>query len=651
MKALPLAVLTLAAGLSAPALAALALATPALAAPAQVGPVLELEAAWGDHAVIQRDRPIVVEGTAAPGAVVEGTLDDERVIGEADRKGRFSLQFKARPASATGVTLTVRADGEAVRAADLLVGDVWLCSGQSNMEFPLSRALNGGMEAAFSTDPALRLLQAPKALGYLPDRHFAKPTAWAAAAPASAQDFSAVCYFMARELRRARGVPVGAIHASWGGSKVTPWLDPQAGAAISGPGEMALLALFARDRMAAVTQFAPRWQDWYAQGTGGTKPWAAPDALEWQAVPAMSGWRAWTGTPLAAKATGTVWLRRQVTLSAAQARAGATLALGVLDDMDMTFVNGRAVGNTFGWDEERAYRLPPAFLKAGVNEILVAVTNTFDNGGFASPADKLALTVDGGERIALGDGWRYAIAPLSSYPPRPPWDANAGIGLMHNRMIAPLGRFAMEGVAWYQGESDVDTPDYERRMQAMIAGWRARFGQGLKVGIVQLANYGQPASAPTRSDWAHMRDEQRRIAAGDPAGFLASAIDLGERTDIHPANKLLVGQRLALGAQGKAMPMPVAAVREGDAVRVRFKGVEGGLHAWSAAAPIGFELCDAADACRFAAANVDGDTVVLASDGQAVVKVRYAWADSPVVNLFDARALPVPGFELAVTEN
>ncbi len=622
----------------------------AFAAPAMAAPTLQLGAVWSDHAVIQRGQPVVVEGIASPAARVSGDLGSDRAETIADAQGRFALTFAGRPAAAAPVDLTVSSGSETARVSDLLVGDVWLCSGQSNMEFPLSRALNGEMEAGMAADPMLRLLQVPKTIAYVPERSFGKDTRWAIAAPESAAPFSAACYFMARELRRARGVPVGAIHASWGGSKVTPWLDPEAGAALAGAPDMALLALYAKDHLAAVTQFAPRWQAWYAGATGGSQPWAKPNAgLAWQPVPAISGWLAWKDTPLAAKSIGTVWLRRQVTLTAAEAKAGATVALGVLDDMDTTFVNGHAVGNTFGWDEERAYRVPGAYLRAGANEIMVAVTNTYANGGFASTADKLAFKVEGGRAIPLPDGWRYAIAPTSAEPPRSPWDANAGVGLMHNRMIAPLGHFAMEGAAWYQGESDIGTADYAVRMKALIAGWRARFGAGLKVALVQLANYGPPASAPVDSGWGHMRDVQRRIVADDPQAWLASAIDIGERTDIHPANKLLLGQRLAMGALGQKLPMPLAAQRVAGGVRVAFTGIEGGLHSWSSAEAIGFELCDSGGTCRFAPASVDGDAVVIKGDAAKAVRVRYAWADSPVVNLFDGRSLSVPGFELPVS--
>lgn len=633
------------------ATAALAACPAAFAAPAQQAPAtLMLLPVWGDHAVIQRDAPVKVAGTAAPLAMVSGQLGQVSAQAKADARGEFVLTFPARPASATPVDLTVTAGDQTLQRHDLLVGDVWLCSGQSNMEFPLSRALNGEMEAARAADPSLRLLEVPKTVAYTPQREFGRPTAWRESSRDSATTFSAACYFMARDLRATLKVPVGAIHSSWGGSQLRPWLSPQAGLALYGPAEMHALAQYAADPLAAVTGFAPRWAEWYRGAAGGTEPWLHPDTLTWQAVPQISGWLAWTGTPLATHATGTVWLRRQVTLTHAQVASGAMLSLGVLDDMDMTWVNGRAVGNTFGWDTNREYRLPPALLREGVNEIMVAVTNSYADGGFASPAEKLSLHIGTGETLPLADGWRFAISAASTYPPRPAWDANGGIGVMHNHMIAPLGSLPMKGVAWYQGESDADTPGYADRLKALIAGWRSLFGPKLAVEIVQLANYGPVELAPGRSNWAALRNEQRLVAAQDPDARLVSAIDLGERGDIHPANKLTLGQRLAMAARGIAMPMPASAVREGAAIRIRFTGVEGGLHVWSGPDPLGVELCGPGDAdCRYARASIDGDSLLVPTDGRAATRLRYAWADSPIVNLYDARSLPVPGFALDVT--
>jgi sialate O-acetylesterase len=366
-------------------------------------------------------------------------------------------------------------------------------------------------------------------------------------------------------------------------------------------------------------------------------------------VPSISPWPGWTGTPLATKSTGNVWLRRTITLTAEQAAAGGTLSLGVLDDLDATWVNGRPVGITHGWDYERQYAVPPSYLKAGTNEVVVAVSNSWGAGGFTSTADKLGFTVAGGARIALGDGWRYSIGATDQAPPRAPWDANAGIGVMHNWMVAPLGRIGLKGAAWYQGESDVGIDGYQDRMRELFAGWRRQFGPQMQMLVVQLANYGPVTEQPSASGWAETREIQREAVAADGNAALISAIDIGERTDIHPANKTLLGDRLGQAALGQAMPMPQSARLEGDTVTVRFTGVEGGLHVWSGPNPLGVELCgDGQDSCRYALARVDGDRLLVPVDGKPTARVRYAWADSPVVNLFDGRSLPVPGFELEI---
>ena len=234
-------------------------------------------------------------------------------------------------------------------------------------------------------------------------------------------------------------------------------------------------------------------------------------------------------------------------------------------------------------------------------------------------------------------------------PPRAPWDANAGIGVMHNWMIAPFGHFAMKGAAWYQGESDVGIPGYRDRMRELFAGWRRQFGADMRMLVVQLANYGPVAEQPVASGWAALREDQRQSVLADANAALVTAIDIGERTDIHPANKTLLGERLALAALGTPLPQPLSARLADGAVTVRFSGVEGGLHAWSGPNPLGVELCGASqESCRYAQATIDGDTLVIRDDGKPATRVRYAWADSPVVNLFDGRSLPVPGFELDI---
>jgi len=620
-----------------------ALAPAAALARPQLAPV------WSDGAVIQRDRPVVVEGTSMPGGAITAVLGSDTVRGRAGADGAFSLAFPARSASAEPIALTVEDSTGAATVSDIVVGDVWLCSGQSNMAFTVAAGLNGFNNIQASRDPLLRMLTAPLDTAAAPVREFGGPVDWKAASPETTGAFSGACYYMLKELRAALGVPMGAIHSSWGGSQIRAWLTREAGAVLYGAEQVALLDGFAQDPLAAATAFAPVYEAWWREASGGKEPWRDTSGIDWRPVPKIGPWTEWADTPLARNGVANVLLRRTITLTPQQAAAGGTLAIGVIDDLDATWVNGRAVGFTHGWGTERQYRVPAEFLRAGENEVLVIATNTWSTGGFNSTADKLAFTVSRGERIALGEGWRYAVATPPPIPPRAPWDANAGIGVMHNRMIAPIGRFAMAGAAWYQGESDVGIPGYRDRMRELFAGWRRQFGPGMRMLAVQLANYGPVAERPVASGWAETRDVQRLAVEDDANAALVTAIDIGERTDIHPANKVLLGERLGRAALGQAMPMPERAAAEASGVTVTFSGIEGGLHAWSGPGPLGVELCgETQDSCRFARAQIAGDTLRIADDGEPVTRVRYAWADSPVVNLYDARPMPVPGFELPV---
>jgi sialate O-acetylesterase len=619
---------------------ALAPAT-ALAAPT-LAPV------WTDHAVIQRGQPIVVEGTAAPRGRIEATLGTQTVEARADRAGRFTARFAPLEASSDPLTLTVRDTSGTATVSDILVGDVWLCSGQSNMEWSVSFSTGGAFAAQAAADDGLRLLQIPKDTAAAPQRAFSTPVAWATASPESVPAFSAACYYMARELRKALGIPIGAIHSSWGGSQIRAWMTPESGARLYGKEQMDLLAGYAKDPLAAVTAFAPSWETWWREGSGGQEPWKNPDALEWQPVPAIAAWPGWTGTPLASDPIGNVWLRRTLTLTPEQAAKGGTLAIGVIDDMDTTWVNGRIVGNTFSWSQEREYRIPPGYLRAGANEIVFAASNSWGAGGFQSTADKLAFTVTGGERIALGDGWRYSIGAIRAMPPRAPWDGIAGIGVMHNKMVAPLGNIPLKGAAWYQGESDVDIPGYADRLRELFAGWRRQFGPQARALVVQLPNFGDTAEKPVAAGWAALREQQRRAVAADTNAALIATLDVGVNDDLHPPEKRPIGLRLAAAAQGQPMPMPRAASVNNGTVTIAFLGLEDGLHSRSGP-PLGIELCgETQESCRYAAAATSGDTLLVIGDGKPVTRVRHAWADSPVINLFDGRGLPIPTFELPV---
>ena len=220
---------------------------------------------------------------------------------------------------------------------------------------------------------------------------------------------------------------------------------------------------------------------------------------------------------------------------------------------------------------------------------------------------------------------------------------------MHNAMIAPLGPMRLAGVAWYQGEADIGQRGYGARLAQLFAGWRRQFGAQTRMLVVQLANYGTRVDRPGESGWADLREEQRQGVLADGNAALVTAIDIGEPSDIHPANKTVLGRRLALAAQGIALPQPGSAVASGGTIAVAIGGVEGSLRAYGGPYPLGVELCGPTpESCRFVLARIDGSRLLIAEDGLPATRLRYLWADAPVANLFDARDLPVPGFELAI---
>jgi sialate O-acetylesterase len=604
---------------------------------------------FGSHAVIQRGRPVVLSGNAAPGERLSVSFAGERKSTTVGAAGRWRAVFRARSA---GGPYSIALNGSTA-ADDVAVGDVWLCSGQSNMEYPLRRALNGDAEVQGASDPQLRLMKVEQQLAGEPSARFAKPPSWNAASPDSAKDFSAACYFMVRELRASEKVPIGAIDDTWGGTPIRAWMD-EAAVRSSGSADVAqVVDLYRSNPAAAVRQFGGEWGGWWRKQTGdkpGEEPWNASARLNWKPVPSLDYWDSWG--PGWKTWIGSIWARKRLTLTPAEAAQPGTLSLSAVDDLDQTFVNGIPVGGTNDPSNPRSYPVPKGVLKAGVNEIMVFARNVWGQGGFKGRADQFALTFADGHSKPLTTGWEYSkIADAVGQPPVAPWVGSSGVSTIYNAMVAPLARLPIRGVAWYQGETDVGQPGYDRRLAALMSNWRMQFGEPqLPFLIVGLAGWGKPSPHPVESGWAALIDEQRLAVERDQRAALASAIDLGEPNDIHPANKQEVGRRLALAAHklvyedgGTVGPLPVSAVRNGNNIVVTFTRP---LQILSGANASAFELCGSS--CRYADARVQGSSVVIADDGQPVRRVRYAWSDYPIVNLYDLNLLPAPVFELPV---
>ena len=639
--------------------AALALALVALlSAPAEAQ--LRLPLVLSDGAVLQRDRAVPVWGWAAPGAAVSVRLGDAAETTEAGTDGRWRVELPALPAGGPH-TLTVTSGDESARAEDLLVGDVWVLSGQSNMEWTVKDADDAEAEIAAATDPSLRHFKVPQSFAETPQDELAGGE-WEAGSPETVGDFSAVGYFFARDLRRAGvDVPIGLLHTSWGGSRIEPWMSP----AMLGYGEGDVEAVWEAER-AQEAAIRARLLDLLggeiptadAGVVDGDPVWAAPehDASGWRTIRVPATWEAEGYAGL----DGVAWYRTSFTLTEAEAAAGVTLGLGQIDDDDVTWVNGVEVGRMENaWNVPRRYAVPPSALRAGANTVAVRVVDHQGGGGIAGPADGVYLeTADGRQRSLAGAGWRFRVgeARLAGGGQK-----NQVPMLLWNQMVAPLTVQPVAGVLWYQGESNANTVEdaaaYAGQFQAMIEGWRDAWGDDdLPFFWVQLANFMAPPTGPDDTGtWSVLRASQ---SAALDLDHTAEAViyDVGEADDIHPRDKQTVGHRLALAARalvygedGLTYSGPRFEdldVADGRA-EVSFTHLGGGLSTRGGLPLGGFTIAGADGVWHGADAEIDGDRVLVWSDAvPAPVAVRYAWANNPeAATLTNAEGLPAAPFE------
>lgn len=632
------------------AIGALALGTgAALAQPTLSGPV-------SDHAVIQRDAPIVLSGSAMGDSVSVRLGEASAEADVAD--GRWRAELPAMPAGGPYALSVADADGE-TRVEDVLIGDVWLCSGQSNMVFGVSRSLPAGDAISGPPGDRMRLMTVPNVSAVSQQSDMPDGAAWTVADPQAVQRFSAVCYFAARAFRGDdTETPIGLINASWGGAQIEAFVPAENLREAGGfESELDLLETYAEDSAAALRGFGAPWQDWW-RGVYGTQPWLEDGTgPAWKDAPdEMVDWKTYDD-PEAQGHLGQVWYAKTFTLTEAQAAQGGRLSLGMFDDVDASWLNGIFLGSTHSWSDPRTYAVKAGELKPGRNTVVINVLNTYGPGGMTGPADVVALHLNDGGSVPLAGGWRYdVVTDTDPNYPNTPWGDVNGYTTIHNAMIAPLGETAMSAALWYQGESNAERPEtYEALLDRLIAGWRRRFGAELPVAVIQLPNYGAMPDEPVNAGWAGLQEAQRRAAVADPLTGLVVTVDIGEPGDIHPPNKAPVGVRAArvlhsLMEGGDALTdgvSPLGARRTEGGVAVRMP--TDALKTISAARPIAFELCGANGACEWTDATLDGDTVTLAAARPAeAAEVRYCWGEAPICNLFTLDGTPVTPFRLAV---
>lgn len=624
-----------------------------------------------DHMVLQRDRPVPVWGWTKPGAKVMVTLAGKAVTAKAGRDGRWEALVGPLPA---GGSHALEVSGPAPRrgaapekavVTDVMIGDVWLCSGQSNMQMGIAECLNGKAEIAAADHPGIRLFSVPNRIAATPERTLA--ARWEVCTPANVArggwgGFSACAYYFGRFLHRELKVPIGLIHASWGGTVAEAWVSQ---ASLVPLGDFAA-ALAAQERSAELEgrsreEFDRELAAWWRKndpGTASAPGWMAPahaDA-DWKTMTLPVKWED-AGLP---DFDGVVWFRRSFGLPAAWEGLPLTLRLGKIDDRDVTWLNGVRVGALDQYDADRKYAIPAGVAKAGMNVLAVRVLDTGGAGGLYGPAEDMWIgppLAPAAERVILTGSWKYretADLRTSAFPQRIGDNPNI-VTVLSNGMIEPLTPFGINGAIWYQGESNAGRAgQYGRLLPALIRDWRARFRSGeFPFLIVSLANWQQPAAEPPAQDaWAELREAQAVTAATVPACGLAVAIDVGEVEDIHPKNKQDVGRRLGLAALRVAYgdtretsgPAFRAMTVTGGEARIAFDHAAG-LRTADGGPVRGFAVPKAGGGWCWAPARIAGDEVVVPLEPDAgAAKVRYAWAVNPVCNLVNGAGLPAVPF-------
>jgi sialate O-acetylesterase len=686
-------------GMESPARAASALI--AIGCCASAWADVRLPPAFADGMVLQRDRPIHVHGSAQPNEEVMVELRDasgavvrsgRTVTGQG---GRFTLDLPAMPGSPDALELEVRG-ANTVTVRDVVMGDVWVAGGQSNMEWPVA-ATGAQSKAAVAAadDPMIRVLKVPHETAGRPKS--VADVRWQKASAETVPSMSAVAFWFAKDIRARTGVPVGIISTNWGGTRAEPWVDlATLGADPAFTDRVAELRerveqwnevpadererihqAAMRDFQSAGTQW---WTDVNAAEPGIEGKWMLPDTAvdgpEWEDADLPMRW---SDHPRLREHDGVCWYRRTVEIPATWTGKECFLELGAIDDADIAFIDGRAVANTIAdWTTSRRYRIPASLVKGGTMTVALEVMDMHGEGGvLGDPAlMRIACPAAGGDPIPLAGTWRMrfgrSAADLPAPPARPSRDAAPGTaptdpGAIYNAMIAPFAGFPVRGAIWYQGESNAgnerDAADYARLLPLVIRSWRGTFEQpDMPFGIVSLASF-----RPFRPDaavsglWPVVRDAQLQAEQSSPNTGTITTIDAGDANDIHPQDKRTVGERLARWAAAATYragdvvwrgPRTKGIRRDADGVLVDFDTERGRLATRDGKPPASLAIAGADGKFLRAEAELvpPNGLRVRHPDVPVPMEVRYAWQDNPAdANLIDeVSRLPAHPFRITV---
>ena len=610
-----------------------------------------------DGMVLQRDTKVKIWGWAATGESVSVKLQNQKVVTTTKSNGKWMVTLA--PLKAGGPYTMVVSASNQITVKDILVGDVWICSGQSNMVLPMERVKERYADViAHSVNTEIRQFNIETHYNFTGPQDDIPTGSWESADSRTVLHFTAVGYFFAKSLYEKHHVPIGLIKVCVGGSPAEAWLSEDAlqmfpvylEEAIKCKDSVYVNQIRNKDNL--------RSSEWYTslrkndQGyTEGKIPWSDTtyNDSSWETMIVPSYWKDGVLGPV----NGVVWFRKEINVPATMIGKPIKLTLGRIVDSDSVYVNGVFVGTTSYQYPPRRYEIPAGILKAGKNLIVVRVISAIGSGGFVK--DKMYQLSDGDQFIDLRGEWKYKLGTTATFLEGPTFFHYKPLGLF-NGMIAPLLNHKMKGVIWYQGEANADRAiEYRKLFPALIKNWRAKWHEGdFPFLYVQLANFMEFKNQPVESNWAELRESQRKTLALPKTGMVVS-IDLGEWNDIHPENKEDVGNRLALVARTIAYrdkkvvssgPLYKSMKIRNDKIILSFTNTGSGLMIKGGGELKHFAIAGRDKKFVWAKALIDGNSVMVwSTEVKHPVIVRYAWADNPKgANLFNIEGLPASPF-------
>jgi sialate O-acetylesterase len=611
-----------------------------------------------NNMVLQRNTEFKIWGWADKGEKVDVLLNEVKRTAKTSKDGKWMVIFPAMKEGGP-YSMIIKGKNE-IKLTNIMFGDVWVCSGQSNMEWPLSRTNNAEDEIASANYPDIRLFECPHNVQFVPEDDV-EGGEWQVCTPETVPNFSAVGYFFGRDIYKNLNVPVGLLFTAWGGTNIETWISQESISQVKDfDGKLQEMKNYDPEKVVARRKAQI---DSILRTFGTDEKGIVDDKIIW-ADPGLdvSNWKnmelpvLWESAGLYGL-DGIVWFRKEFELPKEIASNGIFLHLGPIDDSDITWVNGKKVGETINkYNEERIYKVPADILKPGKNVVTIRVEDTGGGGGLYGKPDQMKI-VSGDFQISLAGQWKFRFnsseikVDMSSFV-----GPNNYPTLLYNGMIHPFLNYPVTGAIWYQGESNADRAyQYRTLFPLLINDWRSSWtNPELSFMFVQLANYMKPPVDPGESAWAELREAQLMTLTLPKTG-MAVIIDIGEANDIHPKNKQDVGKRLALAAlkitYGKDIvhsgPIYKSMTISDNKVTIDFNYIGSGLKCYDRYGYVkGFAVAGKDKKFYWAKACIENNKVVVYSDQvNNPIAVRYAWADNPDdVNLYNNEGLPASPF-------